>query len=154
MPAQAKSVHGFGRSSTATTNTTQCPEISISCVPSEGASIDCGEEYWLVAANALEGSGSNSLRSSKGGSHTPESCTLIRKLASTPLILHKSRMRRRARTDLRRGRSVMVVPTATVTLLVHDAVESSDEEQETLMQMDGDLGERPCSGRAEAPSLV
>src|SRR5215472_17217664 len=114
MLAQAKSVHGFGRSSTATTNTTQCPETSISCVPSEGASIDCGEVYWLVAANALEGSGSNSLRSSKGGSHTPESCTLTRKLAFTPLIPHKSRMRRRARTDLRRGRSVMVVPTATV----------------------------------------
>src|SRR5260370_33897463 len=36
--------------------------------------------------------------------------------ASTPLILRKSRMRRRARTDLCGGRSVMVVPTATVIL--------------------------------------
>src|SRR5258705_12986906 len=36
--------------------------------------------------------------------------------ASPPLILSKSRMRRRARTDLSGGRSVMVVPTATVTL--------------------------------------
>jgi hypothetical protein len=35
-------------------------------------------------------------------------------LASTPLILRKSRMRRRARTDLCGGRSAMVVPTATV----------------------------------------
>src|SRR5664280_2232297 len=35
--------------------------------------------------------------------------------ASTPLILRKSRMRRRARTDLCGGRSAMVVPTATVT---------------------------------------
>ena len=34
--------------------------------------------------------------------------------ASTPLILRKSRMRKRARTDLCGGRSVMVVPTATV----------------------------------------
>src|SRR5258708_7471201 len=34
--------------------------------------------------------------------------------ASPPLILSKSRMRRRARTDLCGGRSVMVVPTATV----------------------------------------
>src|ERR1039458_3163439 len=34
--------------------------------------------------------------------------------ASTPLILRKSRMRRRARTDLCVGRSVMIVPTATV----------------------------------------
>ncbi len=35
--------------------------------------------------------------------------------ASMPLILRKSRMRRRARTDLCGGRSAMVVPTATVT---------------------------------------
>src|SRR5215469_12975486 len=34
--------------------------------------------------------------------------------ASTPHILRKSRMRRRACTDLRGGRSAMVVPTATV----------------------------------------
>src|SRR4029077_3317516 len=34
--------------------------------------------------------------------------------ASTPLILRKSRMRRRARTDLCGGRAAMVVPTATV----------------------------------------
>src|SRR5437899_2621507 len=33
--------------------------------------------------------------------------------ASTPLILGKSRMRKRARTDLCGGRSAMVVPTAT-----------------------------------------
>ena len=33
--------------------------------------------------------------------------------ASTPLILHKSRMRRRARTDPSAGRSVMSVPTGT-----------------------------------------
>jgi hypothetical protein len=33
--------------------------------------------------------------------------------ASTPLILHKSRMRRRARTDPSGGRSVMSVPTGT-----------------------------------------
>src|SRR5215469_5140380 len=34
--------------------------------------------------------------------------------ASTPHILRKSRMRRRACTDLRGGRSAMVVPTATI----------------------------------------
>jgi hypothetical protein len=34
--------------------------------------------------------------------------------ASTPLILRKSRMRKRASTDLCGGRSVMIVPTATV----------------------------------------
>src|SRR5216683_3105269 len=36
--------------------------------------------------------------------------------ASTPLILRKSRMRKRARTDLCGGRSAMSVPTATVIL--------------------------------------
>ena len=35
---------------------------------------------------------------------------------SPPFILGKSRMRKRARTDLRGGRSAMVVPTATVIL--------------------------------------
>jgi len=34
---------------------------------------------------------------------------------STPFILQKSRMRRRARTDLCGGRSAMIVPTATIT---------------------------------------
>src|ERR1700757_399541 len=43
--------------------------------------------------------------------HRLGSCTPILKLASTPPILHKSRMRRRARTDLSGGRSVMSVPT-------------------------------------------
>jgi len=41
-------------------------------------------------------------------------CTLIPMRASTPLILRKSRMRKRARTALCGGRSLMVVPTATV----------------------------------------
>src|ERR1035437_8922501 len=49
-------------------------------------------------------------------SSPPRSCTPSPMHASTPLILRKSRMRRRARTDLCGGRSVMVVPTATVIL--------------------------------------
>ncbi len=44
------------------------------------------------------------------------SCIPIPTSASTPFILGKSRMRKRARTDLCGGRSVMVVPTATVIL--------------------------------------
>jgi len=40
--------------------------------------------------------------------------SLSRWLAFTPFILQKSRMRRRARTDLCGGRSAMGVPTATV----------------------------------------
>jgi hypothetical protein len=43
-----------------------------------------------------------------------ESCIPILTPASTPLILHKSRMRRRARTDPSGGRSVMSVPTGTI----------------------------------------
>jgi hypothetical protein len=45
----------------------------------------------------------------------PASCIPIPTHASAPLIQSKSRMRRRARTDLCGGRSAMVVPTATVT---------------------------------------
>jgi hypothetical protein len=37
-------------------------------------------------------------------------------LALTPFILQKSRMRKRARTDLCGGRSAMVVPTATISI--------------------------------------
>ena len=40
--------------------------------------------------------------------------SLSRWLALTPFILQKSRMRRRARTDLCGGRSAMGVPTAPV----------------------------------------
>ena len=41
---------------------------------------------------------------------------IARCAASSPLLIHrKSRMRKRARTDLRGGRSAMVVPTATTT---------------------------------------
>ena len=40
--------------------------------------------------------------------------TLILLHASPPLILGKSRVRKRARTDLCGGRSAMVVPTASV----------------------------------------
>jgi hypothetical protein len=42
------------------------------------------------------------------------SCIPILMSASPPLILGKSRVRKRARTDLCGGRSAMVVPTATV----------------------------------------
>jgi len=41
-------------------------------------------------------------------------CIPIPTSASTPFILDKSRMRKRARTDLCGGRPAMVVPTATV----------------------------------------
>jgi hypothetical protein len=60
-------------------------------------------------------SGRSSLRSSTGGYHHPVFCTLIPTPTFTPPILHKSRMRRRARTDLPGGRSVMSVPTGSLT---------------------------------------
>ena len=44
----------------------------------------------------------------------PAFCIPIPMFASPPLILGKSRVRKRARTDLCGGRSAMVVPTATV----------------------------------------
>src|SRR5215472_1294536 len=46
---------------------------------------------------------------------TPRDCTVCGKQCILPPFLHgKSRMRKRARTDLRGGRSAMVVPTATI----------------------------------------
>src|ERR1039458_7916118 len=129
MIAPVRSVYGFGRWSPATTNTMPSPATSINCASSEIASIDCGVTYWFAAVNARGRSGRSLLRSSKGGYHHPESCTHIRMLAFTLPILHKSRMRRRARTDLSGGRSVMSVPTGSFSfprsaphlcILVHD----------------------------------
>jgi len=54
--------------------------------------------------------------------------------ASTPLILRKSRMRRRARTDLCGGRSAMVVPTATTDPLL-------PEVRSAAMQSNARLGQ-------------
>jgi RNA-directed DNA polymerase len=48
------------------------------------------------------------------GFRNPVFCIPIPTSASTPSILGKSRMRKRARTDLCGGRPVMVVPTATL----------------------------------------
>src|ERR1700676_5331287 len=48
------------------------------------------------------------------GSACPKDCTVCgQQHVSPPFIHSKSRMRKRARTDLRGGRSAMVVPTAT-----------------------------------------
>ena len=54
-----------------------------------------------------------------GGFHNPASCIPILMLVSPPLILGKSRVRKRARTDLCGGRSAMVVPTATINVFDH-----------------------------------
>jgi hypothetical protein len=59
-------------------------------------------------------------RSSTGGYPYPDSCIPTLTPDSTPLILHKSRMRRRARTDPSwGGRSMMSVPTGTIDRLSH-----------------------------------
>jgi hypothetical protein len=48
------------------------------------------------------------------GSACPRDCTVCGKQHVSPPFIHgKSRMRKRARTDQRGGRSAMVVPTAT-----------------------------------------
>src|SRR6266404_5009044 len=50
----------------------------------------------------------------RAGSACPRDCTVCgQQHVSPPFIHSKSRMRKRARTDLRGGRSAMVVPTAT-----------------------------------------
>src|SRR6266850_3793238 len=51
----------------------------------------------------------------RAGSACPRDCTVCGQQHVPPPFIHsKSRMRKRARTDLRGGRSAMVVPTATV----------------------------------------
>jgi hypothetical protein len=50
----------------------------------------------------------------RAGSACPRDCTVCGNQCVSPSFIHgKSRMRKRARTDLRGGRSAMVVPTAT-----------------------------------------
>src|SRR5271156_4178336 len=114
MIAPVRSVYGSARSYPATTNTMLFPATSTSCASSGIASIGSGGTFWFAAAKPRGRSGRSLLRSSKGGYHHPTSCILTLKHASTPLILHKSRMRRRARTDLSGGRSVMSVPTGSI----------------------------------------
>ena len=55
----------------------------------------------------------------RAGSACPRDCAVCGKQHVSPPLIHgKSRMRKSARTDLRGGRSAMVVPTATVTILL------------------------------------
>jgi hypothetical protein len=95
------------------TNTMRCLVTRLSCMHSGVVFADSGEVLWYVAANARGFDGSDSPHCWIGGFLYVVSCILIPITASTPLILSKSRMRRRARTDLCGGRSAMVVPTAT-----------------------------------------
>jgi hypothetical protein len=75
---------------------------------------DCGGASWFVAVNARRCDGSVFPHCWTGGFPSPEFCILIPTNASTLfIILGKSRVRKRARTDLCGGRSAMVVPTAT-----------------------------------------
>jgi hypothetical protein len=99
---------------TLTTNTMLFPGTSISCASSDSALTGSGGTFWFVAANAQRRSVSHLPRSSTGGYPYPESCILTLTLDSTPLILHKSRMRRRACNGSVRGRSAMSVPTGTI----------------------------------------
>src|ERR1700722_20971052 len=91
------------------------PATSISCASSDNASIDYGVTYWFVVVNGRRRSGRSLPRSLKGGYHHPVFFIPIPTPAFTLPILHKSRMRRRACADLCGGRSVRIVPTASVT---------------------------------------
>lgn len=60
------------------------------------------------------------------GFRNPAFCTPIPTSALTPFIFGKSRMRKRARTDLCGGPSVMIVPTAT-TISSQNALTQEDD---------------------------
>jgi hypothetical protein len=78
------------------------------------ASAGCGEPCLSAAVNALRLDGIDSILSSAVGFRAPAFCILIPWPVSPLRILGKSRMRKRARTDLCGGRPAMSVPTATV----------------------------------------
>jgi hypothetical protein len=59
---------------------------------------------------------------------------------SPPFIHSKSRMRKRARTDLRGGRSAMVVPTATVTMTMQTSLGSSSQRMYSELRICMPLG--------------
>ena len=93
----ARSVHGFGR---------WYWLLPIPCCPRKHDQLrtfrqrinGSGGTFWFVVANAQRRVGTLT-PSSTGGYPYPESCIPIPTPASTPPILHKSRMRRRAHTD-------------------------------------------------------
>ncbi len=74
---------------------------------------DCGGPFWLVAANVGGCRGSGTHRFLIAGFPSHGCCIHTPSDALPPDIQGKSRMRKRARTDLCGGRSAMVVPTAT-----------------------------------------
>ena len=113
MIARPRSVNGSGKLLWATTNTTLSPVTRLSCASSEIAFAGYGGECYSVAASAHGCDGNVSTQSSTGGFQYPGSYILILMHASPLLILRKSRMRRRARTDLSGGRPVKAVPTGT-----------------------------------------
>src|SRR5882762_6122474 len=116
MIARPRSVHGFGRLCWATTNTMPFRATRLSCAFSVVAFVDCGEASSSVAVNARECAGSVSPHSCSGGFRNPAFCIPILMRALPLIIQGKSRMRKRACTDLCGGRSAMVVPTATAIL--------------------------------------
>jgi hypothetical protein len=77
--------------------------------------VPCGPVSWFAAAKPRGRSGQTypCLGTVDTTASNPAPPTLMR--TSTPSILHKSRVRRRACTDLCGGRSVVVVPTASGT---------------------------------------
>jgi len=107
-------MHGFGRLYRDTTNTMLFRVTRLSCASLAVVYVGCGGVFSFVAVNAHRCDGIVSPLSCSGGFRNPAFCIPIRMLASPPPIPGKSRMRKRACTDLCGGRSAMVVPTATV----------------------------------------
>ena len=108
------SVRGSGRLCWVTTNTTLFPGTRRSCASSNFACVGYGRVFWSAVVSAQRCVGNALPQSLTGGFLHPAFCIPTPTLASTPRILRKSRMRRRARADLCGGRPAMVVPTATV----------------------------------------
>ena len=142
-----KSASGFGRFYRAITNTTRCPATRVSYAFSGVAYAGCGGATWFVAVNARSCDGIVSPHCWTGGFPSPEFCILIPINASTlAIILGKSRMRRRARTDLCGGRSAMGVPTAT--LSVHPEINSAELRNQATRS--GSSCARPLRPRASS----
>src|SRR5260370_21458772 len=93
-----------------------CAVVPVNQLNNEGQqpSAEAGEGRAQTEENTVQ---SHTCVRHRAGSACPRDCTVCGKQCVSPPFIHsKIRMRKRARTDLRGGRSAMVVPTATIGL--------------------------------------
>ena len=89
-----------------------CAVVPVNPPNKEGQpSAEAGEGRAQTEENIVQ----SHMRPTPSGQRMSRDCTVYGKQTLPLLILGKSRMRKRARTDLCGGRSAMVVPTATTT---------------------------------------